>query len=135
MKLTKPNKCIKTSLRNPLPPAVKRCQDLENILLSQSSPVDVQSSVNRHSSDELNFFLSGHIFQPTVSGSLLFKYKHVCGKEAGKKEDCLERACWDNLVISKNLKLLHKNARYLLFSLVDPQEKHELRQKHGRCCV
>lgn len=79
-------------------------------------------------------FWVGTYFNP-VSGSLLFKYKHVCGKEAGKKEDCLERACWDNLVISKNLKLLHKNARYLLFSLVDPQEKHELRQKHGRCCV
>lgn len=56
MKLTKLNKCIKTSLRKPLPLAVKRSpkrdvQDLENILLSQSSPVDAQTTVSRHSSD------------------------------------------------------------------------------------
>lgn len=52
-----------------------------------------------------------------------------------KKEDCLKRACLDNLVINNNHALLYKDAHYLLFSLVDAQEKDELRQKHGRCCV
>lgn len=30
---------------------------------------------------------------------------------------------------------MYKNTRYLLFSLIDPQEKHEFGQKHGCRCV
>ena len=127
---------IKTSLRNPLPPAVKcspKCgvQDYS----SRSYRVDAQSTVSKFRFRFIGFHAEWVIFQRTISTSLLFKNKHVRKREREKKEDIFEGACRDNLVISNNHNLLWKNARYLLFSLVDSQEKHELRQKHGRCCV
>lgn len=85
-------------------------------------------------SDSLDFMLSGSYFNAQLVHLYCFKTS-TFAREREKKEDIFEGACRDNLVISNNHNLLWKNARYLLFSLVDSQEKHELRQKHGRCCV
>lgn len=106
MKLTKLNKYVKTSLRNPLPPAVKRspkrdAQDLENILLSQSS----QAMYSPPWADRIQINWISCWVGTCFNTQLVDVYclnTSTFVRQKRKNEDCLQSACLDNLVINNN---------------------------------